>query len=180
VERGYSHYLMDLRLGLVDLCFEDIVFKKSSHKNCGLYFQQYIELGLYYQQVKRYLDTFGEEQVKIYFQEDLRHKSDEVIRDLYAFLDIDTSYASDMSREHNTFSMPKNKLIHSLYAYGPMRKLVNSLLPGSLKAGLRGLAFEQGKKPELSSDARQAMRNIYFHDIESLELLIDRDLSAWK
>jgi hypothetical protein len=29
VERGFSHYLMDQRLGLVDLSYEEIVFKSS-------------------------------------------------------------------------------------------------------------------------------------------------------
>ena len=40
VERGYSHYLMDYRMGLTDLSYEEIVYKTSSHKNLNLYYQQ--------------------------------------------------------------------------------------------------------------------------------------------
>ena len=60
VERAFSHYLMDLRLGYIELSFEDVVYKRVEHKYLNLYYQQYVELGFYFEQVRRYIKCFGE------------------------------------------------------------------------------------------------------------------------
>ncbi len=179
LDRGYSHYLMDYRMGLVGLPYEEIVYKKSQHKYQDLYYQQYVELGLYNEQVKRYLDLFGKEQVKIYLQEDLRNNSGEVIADLYEYLEIDKSFNPDTDKEHNTFSMPKNGFIQKLYGSHVIRTVFSKLFPDSLKAYILGTFFERAKKPELSLKTRDYLLKLYKPDIEKLEKLIERDLSDW-
>jgi len=42
------------------------------------------------------------------------------------------------------------------------------------------LAFEQKKKPELSEETKKHLQAIYHDDIGSLEVLLAKDLSAWK
>jgi len=179
VERAFSHYLMDYRLGLVDLSFEEIVYKSGTHKYLNLYFQQYLELGLYYEQIKRYLEIFGEKQVKIYLQEDLRVDTKGVVSDLYDFLGVDKSFTPEIEREHNVFSMPKNKLIRKLYASQQMRSWAVKLLPMSLKETVVNLLFERKQKPKLSAETREYLQNFYRTDIQKLQRLINRDLSAW-
>jgi len=180
VARAFSHYLMDLSLGLVEMSFEDIVSRKSMDKHAVLFYQQYVELGLYYEQVKRYLDVFGKEQVKIYLQEDLRYHSDDVILDLYDFLGIDNAYKPDTERQHNTFSMPKNNMMRSLYTSDFMRALVRKILPDTLKSMMKGLVFDPKAKPELALESKAQLQRLYAKDIAKLEGLIARDLSAWK
>ena len=55
---------MDKRLGFVKTNFENILDDISS-KNHLLFYQQYIHLGFYYSQVKKYIDIFGEDKVHI-------------------------------------------------------------------------------------------------------------------
>ena len=179
LSRGFSHYLMDHRLGLVDISYDAIVSQDSEHEKQHLYYQQYVELGLYYKQVKRYFDVFGRQSVKIYLQEDLQNNPDKVIRDLYGFLDIDHSYNPDLSRKHNVFSMPKNKLIHKLYAVHTIRRLSSKLFPERLKKTIKNLLFERGRKPVLSTEIRDCLIDIYSEDVQMLEKLIGRDLSSW-
>ena len=50
-ERAFSHYLMDYRLGLLKK-LHDILANPNFHHQ---FFQQYIELGNYYSQVKNIL-----------------------------------------------------------------------------------------------------------------------------
>ena len=50
------HYLMDLRLGLINKKFEDIMLNHSNKDS--LFYKQYIEVGKYSNQVKRYVKTF--------------------------------------------------------------------------------------------------------------------------
>ena len=180
VERAFSHYLMDLRLGLVDMSLESIVSGEVNNEKSRLFYQQYIELGLYYEQVKRYLNIFGKEQVKIYLQEDLRAKGNNVITDLYAFLGVDETYRPDMARQHNTFSMPKKNMIGNLYTSNFMRVLVRNIVPDKLKNIMKGFVFDNKPKPVLPPETKRKLQELYLGDIEKLEKLIDRDLSAWK
>ncbi len=179
LDRGYSHYLMDYRLGLVDLPYEDIVFKKVNHKYLDLYYQQYVELGLYYEQVKRYLEIFGKEQVKIYFQEDLKNNTDEVIEDLYNFLGI-SNIKIDTNKQHNAYTMPKNSFVKNLYRNNFVRGMASKLLPESLKEYISNKFFEKTKKPPINKKVKKYLLDIYNPDIEQLEKLLNKDLSQWK
>lgn len=179
LERGYSHYLMDFRLGLVNLTYDEIVFKRKKHKNLDLYYQQYVELGLYYEQVKRYLEIFGKTQVKIYFQEKLRTDSDKVIQDLYEYLEIDKSFLPNMSQEHNAYSMPKNSLIQKVYSSHTIRRILSKIFPSSAKERLLTAFFERVKKPELTPETKKHLLSIYEPDIKNLEGLLNCDLSRW-
>lgn len=180
VERAFSHYLMDYRMGLVDLPFEEIVYKKGNNKRLDLYYQQYVELGLYHEQVKRYFDLFGEKQVKIYLQEDLRSNTEGVILDLYDFLGIDKSFMPNVEKEHNAFSMPKNRLIYKLYASNIVRSIVSTLFPDAFKEVVKNLFFERKQKPKLDAKTKEYLRSLYKNDVQKLEQLIRRDLSKWE
>jgi hypothetical protein len=179
VSRGFSHYLMDYRLGLVDLPYGEIVHKTSRHKNLYLYHQQYVELGLYYEQVKRYLELFGPEQVKIHLQEDLHEDTEGVILDLYDFLEIDKSFMPNVGREHNAFLMPKNRLIHKLYASYPVRSMVSVLFPDVVKEKVKYILFKRKQKPKLDVKLKNELLEICKPDIQKLEVLIQKDLKQW-
>lgn len=177
--RAFSHYLMDYRLGLVSLHFEDIVLQEGLHRNLRLYYQQYVELGFYYEQVKRYIDIFGKEQIRIYFQEDLQLDARRVILDLYNFLDIDGTFMPEIERRHNAFCMPKNRIVHRLYASRPVRAMTAAVLPIAFKDLIKTLFFEGKKKPKLPSFIRQYLRDLYRPDIQKLEIMLGKDLSQW-
>lgn len=179
LDRGYSHYLMDYRLGLVNVTYDEIVYKTTKHEELSLYYQQHVELGFYYEQVKRYIDTFGEKQVKIYLQEDLRDDPDHVIGDLYDYLELNKTFTPNTDQKHNSFSMPKNSLIQKLYRSGFIRTTFFKLLPNNVKELLFNTFFERAIKPKLSSKTRKYLLKLYEPDIKNLEKLINRDLSHW-
>lgn len=179
VSRGFSHYLMDYRLGLVNLPYDAIVYQKNDHKNKDLYFQQYVGLGLYYNQVKRYVDCFGHKQVKIYLQEDMRQDIRGVIGDLSAFLELEGSFATDVDKQHNVFSMPRGKLIRKLYASPFVRSTVSKLFSTATKEVIKSTFFERTNKPTLEKKLKDHLVDFYKNDVEQLERLIGRDLGSW-
>jgi len=65
----------------------------------------YFRSGLYYEQVKRYIDTFGEESVKIYLFEELVNRPTEVYRDVCYFLDITPKFVPNFI----AYNQAKNK-----------------------------------------------------------------------
>jgi len=70
VERFFSHYLMQIRTGRIKTTFSeeiDLLFKKITDEKLD-YIKR--DSGLYSKDVKRYLDIFGNKQVKIIILEE--------------------------------------------------------------------------------------------------------------
>lgn len=178
VDRAFSHYLMDKRLGFVNLSFEDILFKKRQHPQLHLYYQQYIELGFYYEQVKRYIDTFGHEQVKIFLYEDLLNNIHETISSIYSFLNVAPNFKPSTEEQHNTFSYPKNKLIEKLYAAKGVRKTLKKFA-GNKAAMIKDIFMAKDKKPKMLNETKVALQLLYQENISKTANLIHRDLNNW-
>ncbi|MBT4218039.1 MAG: sulfotransferase, partial [Flavobacteriales bacterium] len=111
IERAFSHFLMDYSLGLVSESFEDIVKKKSNHKYASLFYQQYIQLGEYTNQLKRYLNVFNRENILLIDYDDFKKDVAEVVNKTYLFLGVNDDFQPNLNKKHNTYSMPKNRII---------------------------------------------------------------------
>ena len=179
IERGYSHYLMDYKLGLVDLPYEDIVFKRGDHKDLALYYQQYVELGFYAIQLERYFAVFPKEQIKIYTQDELKMDTAAVVKNLFEFLNVKYTDIVKSELQHNQFSLPKNKLIHKLYSSVWLRKSLSAILPYSFREKVKSVLFKKGKKPELTQKTIEKLLEIYSPDILKLNEMIDQDVLTW-
>ena len=179
IERAFSHYLMDYRLGLISDSFENIIAKKSKHKNAHLFYQQYIEVSKYGKQIQRYLDFFEKENILFIDYEDFKKNVSKTVDQVYNFLNISTEFAADINTKHNTFTMPKNKVIRFVYSFVFLRKLLAFLFPIFLVKNIRCLLFKADKKPELLKETRDQLRKIFNDDIEELEEILSKDYSKW-
>jgi len=65
--------------------------------------------GFYYEQVKRYFDTFPREQIKIYLYDDFKARPTQVVQDIFRFLKVDDSFQPDMSVRVNISGIPKSR-----------------------------------------------------------------------
>ena len=179
VDRGFSHYLMDMRLGYVNIPFEDIVYKRADHPLLDLYYQQFIELGLYHDQIKRFLDTFGDSQVRIFLYEDLKEDITQVILSSYEFLDLNCAILPDLEKKHNVYRQPRNRLVQFLYSAKSFRGLVRNIIPGRFVDKIKNGLLVKGKKPQLSLETRAYLQYLFRDDIKKTATLIGRDLSGW-
>ena len=170
---------MDKRLGYVKVPFEEIVFKTSKVQFSELYYQQYIELGSYYTQVKRYLDIFGKNQVKIFLTEDIIDDIPKVLNSINIFLNIPTGNSPNIKKKYNVYSNPKNKILQILYSSNLLRSMISSILSKNQKDNIRNLLFSDKDKPHLNNKTKEYLLEIYKPDIIKLEKLISRDLSFW-
>ena len=179
IERAFSHYLMDYRLGLVSESFEDIIAKKSKHKNAHLFYQQYIEVSNYSRQIQRYLDFFEKENILFIDYEDFKKNVSKTVDKAYNFLNISTDFAADVNRKYNNFAMPKNKGIRFIYSFIFLRKVLAFLFPIYLVKSIRVLLFRVDKKPKLLKGTRDQLRKIFKNDIKKLEKVLGEDYSKW-
>jgi len=179
VKRGFSHYQMDKRLGYIKLSFEDVIFKKSDSKFLDLYFQQYIEQGFYYENVKRYFDVFGKKNVKILLFDNFKNSTIDVIREVFIFLGLDESFFPNLSEQYNRFRRIKNPIFQFFYKQIIIRFLIKRAFPNKIRRLIENI-FSDDTKPELNWDSKKYLYNLYLNDILKLEKLIGMNLNGWK
>ena len=179
IERAFSHYLMDYRLGLISDSFENVLAKKSKHKNAHLFYQQYIEVSKYSKQIQRYLDFFKKENILFIDYEDFKKNVSKTVDQVYNFLNISTEFVADINTKHNTFIMPKNKIIRLIYSFVFLRKILTFLFPTYLVKNIRVLLFKSDQKPELLKETRSLLKRIFNDDIKNLEEVLSKDYSKW-
>ncbi len=179
IDRAFSHYLMDYRLGLVSDSFEDIINKKSKHKNAHLFYQQYIKVGEYATQLKRYFDVFDKENILLIDYEDFKSDVVGTVDLVYSFLNVSAEFVADVNKKHNTFTMPKNKLIRFMYSFVVIRNILSFIFPKSMVKAVRLILFRKNKKPKLLEETSNQLKHYFSNDVRLLESIIGKDYSKW-
>ncbi len=180
VERVYSHYLANLRDGKTILSFRKELEKDAAKTEKGWAISHtYLEMGLYHDQVQRYLQLFPENQIRIYLYDDLKKDTPGLVRNLFAFLGISTDSNINFSEKHNEAKMPKNRfLVHLLTRIGIKRRLLH-LLPEKWQTPVKSAFFSDSPVPKMTAEDRNWLIDFYKEDIAKLSDLIHRDLSSW-
>tara|TARA_B110000238_G_scaffold164214_1_gene179077 strand:+ start:1169 stop:2038 length:870 start_codon:yes stop_codon:yes gene_type:complete len=179
IDRAFSHYLMDYRLGLVSDSFEDIINKKSKHKNAHLFYQQYIKVGEYAAQLKRYCDIFDKKNILLIDYENFKSDVTGTVNSAYSFLNISAEFSVDINKKHNTFTMPKNKLIRFVYSFVIIRNILSFIFPKNIIKAVRLILFTKDKKPKLLEETRNQLKDYFSNDVRLLGNLIGKDYSKW-
>ena len=179
IDRAFSHYLMDYRLGLVSDSFESIIKKKSKHKNAHLFYQQYIDVSEYARQVSGYLDVFDKENILFIDYEDFKNDVSAVVNDTYIFLGVNDDFQPNLKKKHNTYTMPKNRIIRFIYSFVLFRKFLTNIVPKAFVKWIRNLLFKSDKKPTLSNDIRKFLASYFKDDVDDLSAMLNKSYSKW-
>ena len=181
VERLYSQYLMNLKLGKIierDLLKEIASDQAKPIKGWGVS-HLYLEVGNYYEQVKRYYDNFPAQNIKVILFDDFKKDAAGTMRDLFHFLGVDENFALDMSQRYNEAGMPRfgklNYWLTQIGVYG----LVKKIFSPELKEKIKSIIYTKDNIPKITPQEKQHLQNYYRNDIEALAKLLNRDLSAW-
>ena len=182
VERAFSAFCYQLRDDYEPLTFEAALNAESERIKQG-YRQgwHYQQVGFYYEQIKRYLDTFAAEKIKIYLHEELIKDSVSITQDIYSFLGVDASFVPDLTKK-NISGIPKNRLLHNIFTKeNPLKSLVKPLLSEQVRQNIYQKVRKNNLKgkPSLALETRQQLIELYREDILKLQELIQRDLSHW-
>ena len=179
IERAFSHYLMDVRLGLISESFESVVDGFETTSKNKLYYQQYIELGKYYNQISNYKRLFNDKNILIIDYEDFKNKTSLSVTTVFDFLQIDTSFMPNLDLTHNTFRKPKFTFIEKLYSNHSIRCIINKLISSKFKNYINQILFDKEDKPILSQDLRVRLKSIFKNDVNKLSDMLNKDFSKW-
>lgn len=185
VDRAYSHYLLSRHEGREwKPSFYEALEEDYEHMvrfpEAGSF---YIWPGLYHQHIKRYLEAFGAEQVRIYLYEDLVSDITALVKDLCTFLQVPFYNGSffDPGHRYYTYGMPRNTVFKWVSQSMTIRSLATAVAPMHLLIPLRDrlLVNRNQAKPSLDPRAQEFLRSIYHDDTVKLQELINKDLRAW-
>ncbi|MFI5218018.1 MAG: sulfotransferase domain-containing protein [Bacteroidia bacterium] len=181
VDRIFSHYLANLRDGKTFRPFMEEIQLDFNKSNKGWWKSHcYFEMGLYFEQVKRYVDIFGTEQVKVLWYEDLKNDFTSLVENLFSFLDVSSNLRLTSDEKYNVSMEPRNKrFIYYISKLGIKKPLFN-LIPASYKTRIKNSFFKKQFSFEMNADERQYLSSFYEKDVQNLGRLLQKDLSHWR
>ena len=185
VERAFSHYSFMLKDGLENLEFLEAIDHEAERADQDFYYgYQYQQAGFYADAVRAFQENFSK--VKIILFEDLQSSTEQVLLDIYDFLDLENRTVPDLSVVYNPGGIPKSRKLYSFFRHKNafrdfIRPLTNLFFSERAKHRIveRVNKLNLAGKPEMTEEAATKLRNVYREDILKLQDLINRDLSGW-
>lgn len=180
VERAFSGYAHFKRDNREHLSFEEgLSLEKIRMEKNWIWAWQYKNSGLYFEQVKFYLDNF--KNVKIIVFEEFKNDAHKVLREICAFLEIDAEFNFDTSYKYNVSGDPKNKLLYQIETSRGFITFIKKFVPSKFvqKVKKKWTGEKQMIKPEINSNTKSELIEFFNADILKLQSLIKKDLSHW-
>jgi hypothetical protein len=177
VNRAYSHYWHQRRLGAEPLSFEEALEAEPDrvrgHGEGEVPFD-YVERGRYLRQLERVAEMFGRDRLKVFLFEDQKRDGAAVFHETCEFLGIDASVPpGDPELRANPYrANPFEKTLGDR-----IRKAAWRLLPASRRPEMRAAAARE--YPAMKPETRDRLRARYAEDNAALAKWLGRDLSVW-
>lgn len=184
VDRAYAGYLHNIRYNTSEnLSFPEAIEKSEERyqkTNDMTPDSRYLHVGMYYNQVKKYMDEFGKN-VHVVIYDDYVSNINRSIKRVFDFLQVNNIKMDTSQRYMEGGWIFKNPTLRKLMvSKNELKSFVKLLLPSSrLRKKIRTIIMRFGtsKTPELKPKMRKFLEDYYRDDIVKLENLIDKDLN---
>lgn len=181
VERANSAYLELKRNGIITSeSFQQVLEKEMNNKKVSGKINRIFSEGLYYENIKRYLDIFGTDQVKIIFFEDLVKNTLKTMNEIVKYLGINYVFENPDFEIFNPYGRSRNKLItKTLTDHQGFRKILRKIIPSSTREKINKAMLVHDEKPKMDENDRKILIKFYTEDVLKVKKLLGKDL-PWK
>jgi hypothetical protein len=187
VKRAWSHYLHMLRNQQENLPFHEAFAQETERLRCDKEkWIGYYSEGLYVEPLQAWFKAFGRKQFRVYLTEDLAADPKAVIQDISSFCEVAGSPCQLDLSVKNAASVPVSKSLMRFVTRPPKwaHSITTSVIPKKTRRRWIKIVKTKnlrkiGKCPLPESEASE-LYNLYAQEINSLELLLGRDLSGWR
>ncbi len=161
LQRAYSHYKMDLGLGRTNKSFSMEIEKELTNRdNSKFDIWGYVNMSLYYDNIKRYKNFFGNN-VFVFTLSEFEKKPQELSRQLLIFLDAAPFHFS-LEKNNASKSLRFQKLLYLVHRSG-IKSLMSHFLPKKFRHKLFNMLAKKETLP-LKLDAKVEERlNVLFN-----------------
>ena len=152
---------------------------ESLHAGDTIKIPTYLYNGFYARHIQRYIGLFGTHNIKVVFSHQLRDSPDEIVRDLWEFLGVDTDAPlPEFESVNEALGASAKPVLWIIKTLGLMR--LRHLLPASIRSRLKkGLSWLGGRR-EMDSKTSAHLGELFEPQICELESLLGEDLSVWR
>lgn len=181
IERTYSHYLRSRLGGNESLTFSES-FKKYMEPidKESEFYNHYVKGSFYFEDVKRWMDLFGTNQVKIIIFEEFIKNPKQTIKQILDFLNVNSKIPDDVGDAKNPYAEPLGEFGDSIVKNKTIKKMAKSILPGKTGISvLRTILNKNAPKPEITPHERKILGMHLQDDVKKLKEVLGRDL-PWK
>ena len=184
VDRAYSAFLMKCRIQKKDMSDPRRLLDDFKEEVKGSYGAN--NTGLYYLKIEKYLNHFSKEKFKVLAFENFQSNFNQVIRELFIFLDVNSEVCVEKPKVRNKGGVPTNKVIFQSLEH--MREVFNAtirpVIPDQIVdqvynvyTNVRNQTLD--KPPELPSEIEDSLISLYRDDILKLQDTFEQDFSVW-
>jgi len=171
ITRAFSEYLFLSGLGSLKGTFLEIIKKSIKAENYPS--GRTVQNGLYYEQVKRYIDIFSLNQIKIIIFEEFVQDSFKSVKKVLDFLGIPQDPPTSVTEIHNAFTLPRGRLASIIVENKVLRKMGKTLLPRNGLFRLRKILTKETPKPKITIEEKNLLQEFYHNDVIKLQKLLN-------
>ena len=184
VDRAYSEYLQSIRLGVErHSTFEEAIAAEPVDVDDFWWgARKYIRSGFYARHLRRFLDVWPREHVKVFFHEQLIQDVEGLLRDCFRFLEIDPRARIDSSTRYKSGFVPApSPLVRVAQSESAIKRLVRTSVPAATRRILyhKIMSRRQIAPPPLTPSTRSRLMAGFRNDIKGLQEIVGRDLRGW-
>jgi hypothetical protein len=181
MERAISNMIHNVRLGREPIFDLNVLVNSEKERLLKNNSYHYMSKSLYYAQVKRYIDTFGRNQLLILRYEDMKHNTEEFLHNFSDFVGLKQNKHFELTIR-NTGHIGKNQFVQSILSrYSKLigfNSRVDRLIPKSLKKVFKRKMM---KTPDLPSKSwiLEGNKKYFKDDLLQLEELLNMSFLNW-
>jgi len=187
IDRAYSAYTHALREWKEPAGSFSLALREEESRIAAGYgmLWHYKRAGLYHQQLMRFFNTFDKNKIKIVLYDDLVSNTNELLVEIFRFLEVDDKFQPDTSRRPNVSGFPKSERFHLFLKMifihdNPIKRLSRVVFPKKLRRNVMESVRSQNlEKRAMPEEIRKELSAYYQEEIQLLEELLCRDLSHW-
>ena len=194
ISRAFSAYRYAVERGLEERNFKQAIEEELNEQcNYSSYFvkaqKHYVQHGLYYQQLTHFLKYFSLDQIYIELLEKLSNNKEQLIKDIFKFLGVNTDVKIKFTKENPTLGGYKFKFLNYILhkEKGRSNSIVCFILeqmPTAFRYKLQRKIYiilsEFNKKkvpvPTIDTETKNKLIEIYKEDTDNLSKLINKEL----
>ena len=171
-QRTFSHYVLGKALHKITTPFSELIRMQIDNE----WSYRIMNSSMYYEQVKRYVDTFGRSQVKILIFEEFVRDTRLHVQDILNFLGVNGKIPKNINKQyHQTvrFKAPVSLILKNYTLTRIISKFISRF--GDIQPG-EFLVDKNAQKPKIAKIDEEFLNDLYRKDVEKLEILLGRSL----
>jgi len=172
VERAVSHHLMYVREGWEKRSLEQAV--DDELREGADWANAYLRNGRYHDDIRRYLDAFGDGVLVIVLEDFVRDVPEGMVP-VWQFLGLAPLDIGE-ARAVNAHTAPRNRLVAAVMRHDLAWTVGRRLLPTAIRHRVRDATLAPAEKPPVAGGLHRRLSDYYADDVAATERLLGRKL----